>query len=207
MHQSSTDSRHLDPLEGTQGTRRALFVKRWGTLLSPTSPGSSRFSPELLAPGAVEALFRASQAGWWIYLLGNEDEVAHGRVELEAWEGFEADLLQHLSKNGVRVVRSYVCTDDPVDGVAGHRKESVFRLPNTGAMYHAKQTDGIELKTSWVVGDDTLELAAGWRAGCLTAGILGERQGIAGSLETDTAFVAADLPTALQALVTAVRAA
>jgi phosphoglycolate phosphatase-like HAD superfamily hydrolase len=74
-------------------------------------------------------------------------------------------------------------------------------------MYHAKQTDGIELKTSWVVGDDTLELAAGWRAGCLTAGILGERQGIAGSLETDTAFVAADLPTALQALVTAVRAA
>ncbi len=207
MHHSTSNSNHHNPLEGTQGPRRALFLKRWGTLLSPTSPGACRFSPDLLVPGAVEALFRASQAGWWIYLLGNEDEVAHGHVELETWERFEADLLQHLAKNGVRVARSYACTDDPSDGVVGHRKESVYRLPNTGAMYHAKQADGVELKTSWVVGDESLELAAGWRAGCLTAGILGERDCIKGSLETDTAFVAADLPTALQALVSAVRAA
>ena len=207
MHHSNSHSTNLSPLEGTQGPRRALFVKRWGTLLSPTSPGTFQFSPELLVPGAVEALFRASQAGWWIYLLGNEDEVAHGHVEQETWERFEEELIQHLTKNGVRVVRSYGCTDDPIDGVTGHCKESVYRLPNTGAMYHAKQADGVELKNSWVVGDDSLELAAGWRAGCLTAGILGEREDITGPLETDAAFVAADLPSALEALVTAVRAA
>ena len=81
MHHSNNHSSNLSPLEGTEGPRRALFVKRWGTLLAPTSPGALRFSPELLVPGAVEALFRASQAGWWIYLLGNEDGVAHGHME------------------------------------------------------------------------------------------------------------------------------
>ena len=97
MHHSSNRSYNLSPLEGTQGPRRALFVKRWGTLLSPTAPETSCFSPELLVPGALDALFRASQAGWWIYLLGNEDEVAHGHVKLETWERFDADLLQHLA--------------------------------------------------------------------------------------------------------------
>ncbi|MCH2107557.1 MAG: hypothetical protein MK291_13055 [Planctomycetes bacterium] len=197
----------LSPLEGTQGPRRALFIKRQGTLLSSAALSAARFTPELLVPGAVDALFRASQAGWSIYLLGNEDEVAHGRMDIETWERFEDELLQHLRGQGVCVVRSYSCTDDPIDGVGAHRKESVYRLPNTGAMYHAKQAEGVELKSSWIIGNDALELAAGWRAGCLSAGILGEQECITGSLETDTAFVARDLPGALQALITAVRAA
>lgn len=201
------NSSQLPPLEGTQGPRRALFIKRQGTLLTSAALCADRFSPELLVPGAVEALFRASQAGWSIYLLGNEDHVAHGHMEYELWERFEADLLSHLERQGVRVVRSYSCTDDPVNGVKGHRKESVFRLPNTGPMYHAKQFEGIELKSSWVIGDDSIELAAGWRAGCLSAGVLGAREHVTGTLETDTAFVAEDLTGALQAITTAVRAA
>ena len=207
MFNHTSNQSNLAPLEGTDGPRRALFVKRWGTLLQRPESGFPRFDPDLLAPGALEALFRASQAGWWIYLMGNEDDVAHGRVDMETWEQFERDLMDHLSKNGVRVIRSYACTDDSVEGVKEHCKESVYRLPNTGVMYHAYQAEGVELKSSWVIGDETLELAAGWRAGCLTAGILGEGDEITGPLETDTAFVAADLRGALEALVTTLRAA
>ena len=197
----------IAPLEGTDGPRRALFVKRWGTLLRNPESGFPRFDPELLMPGALDALFKASQAGWWIYLLGNEDDVAHGRVAQETWERFERDLLDHLSKHGVRVTRCYTSIDDPSEGVEGHRKESVYRLPNTGALYHAHQSEGIELKSSWVLGNETLELAAGWRAGCRTAGILGDRDSITGPLETDTAFIAQDLRDAIEALVIALRAA
>jgi len=207
MFHPSRKHSYFTPLEGTDSPRRALFVKRWGTLLCKPESGFPRFSPDLLSPGALEALFRASQAGWWIYLLGNEDDVANGSIDQETWEGFESDLMDHLAKQGIRIVRSYACADNPKDGVAGHRMESVYRLPNTGAMYHAHQEEGIELKSSWVIGDETLELAAGWRAGCLTAGILGEGDEISGPLETDMAFVAADLRGALEALVTTIRAA
>ena len=198
---------HLVPLEGTDGPRRALFVKRWGTLLTMPESGLSAFHPDLLVPGATEALFRASQAGWWIYLLGNEDAVARGSLDQETWEQFESELLDHLTRHGVRIMRSYSCTDDPKRGIPGHCKESVYRLPNTGAMYHAHQAEGVELRSSWVLGDETLELAAGWRAGCLTAGVVREGEDISGPLEIDVAFVACDLASAIETLVTPVRAA
>ncbi|MAF64623.1 MAG: hypothetical protein CMJ84_03045 [Planctomycetes bacterium] len=38
-------------------------------------------------------------------------------------------------------------------------------------MYHAAQHDGIDLPRSWVIGDGSQELTAGWRAGCALASI------------------------------------
>ena len=118
----------------------------------------------------------------------------------------ESEFLQHLAKHGISIARSYACTDDPIHGAPGHRKESVFSLPNTGAMHHARRAEGVDLRSSWVIGDESLELVAGWRAGCLTAGIASEGEEIVGSLETDTAFVSTSLCAVIDTLVTAVRA-
>ena len=165
------------PLPGTETPNRALFIDRWGTLLEQPEKGwCARFKEAEFTPGALESLFRAHQAGWKIYLLGNEDAVARGRISDSTWERFEADLLQALSSYGIPVRRNYACLDDPQNGKPPHDKDSVFMLPNTGAMYHAKQHDGIDLERSWVIGDSTIELAAGWRAGCRLAAV---RSGVA----------------------------
>lgn len=167
------------PLPGTESRPRGLFVDRWGTLLElPPEGFVASFGEARFTPRAVDALFRASNAGWRIYLIGNEDAVADGRLSDAAWKRFEAELLAHLAGMGVRVRRNYACLDDPERGKGAHRRDSVYHLPNTGAMYHAMQHDGIELGRSWVVGDSALELAAGWRSGCRLAGVrtgLGQR--------------------------------
>jgi histidinol phosphatase-like enzyme len=171
------------PLEGTVPAPRALFVDRWGTLLETPAAGFARTSEELrFLPGALDALFRASRAGWSIYLLGNEEAVAFGKLAAEAWSEVEKRMLTELYRAGVPVVRSYACIDHP-EGVPGRRNDSVYLLPNTGAFYHATHTDGVELGKSWVIGDSTLELVAGWRAGCRMAAV---RTGVALS---DRAFV------------------
>ena len=195
------------PLEGTKGPKKALFIKRWGTLLKRPEGDFPKFSPELFAEGSIDSLFRATQAGWGIYLVGNEDAVCSGQIEKKEWESFESELLTHLAKSGVNVTRSYACTDDPINGIPGHRKESVYCLPNTGAMHHARQTDLIDLGSSWVIGDESIELTAGWRAGCLTACVVHEGCKHDAELLTDTAFTASDLNSALNTLVSAVRAA
>jgi D-glycero-D-manno-heptose 1,7-bisphosphate phosphatase len=160
------------PLPGTEARPRALFVDRWGTLLQPPEQGSeARFDPALFVAKAVDALFRASHAGWSVYLIGNEEAVACGRVSDGAWMRFEESLLAHLAAYGVRVGRSYACLDHPEQGKGRHKRDSVFLLPNTGAMYHAMQHDGIALGKSWVIGDSTPELVAGWRSGCHVAGV------------------------------------
>ena len=69
------------PLPGTQAPKCALFIDRWGTLLEQPEKGwCARFKDAEFSPGALESLFRAHQAGWMIYLIGNEDAVARGRI-------------------------------------------------------------------------------------------------------------------------------
>jgi histidinol phosphatase-like enzyme len=159
------------PLEGTTPLPRALFVDRWGTLLETPRQGFAATPAEVrFHAGALDALFRASQAGWRIYLLGNEDAVAFGHLALESWKEIEKKMLADLARAGVALTRQYACLDHP-EGVAGRRNDSVYLLPNTGAFYHAFHTDGIDLPKSWVIGDSTLELVAGWRSGCRMAAV------------------------------------
>ncbi len=160
------------PLPGTGSPKRALFIDRWGTLLAlPKRGACARFSDAEFYPGSLDALFRASQSGWLIYLIGNEDSVARGRISIRSWERFEKELITALAAHGIPIQRNYACLDHPAHGKADRMKDSVFLLPNTGIMYHAMQHDGIELDGSWVIGDGRLELAAGWRAGCRLMGL------------------------------------
>lgn len=185
-------------LPGTTPPVRGLFIDRWGTLLELPKKGfEARFENASFTPGAIDLLFRAHQAGWKLYLLGNEDSVARGQIKLTTWETFEAQLLAHLASLGAPIERCYACVDHPQHGASERQRDSVFLLPNTGAMYHAKQHDGVRLDQSWVIGDSTLELAAGWRAGCHTAGV---RTGLAsadGELSIDPEFISEDLASAL----------
>ena len=159
------------PLEGTVPAPRALFIDRWGTLLETPGEGFASTPAELrFFPGVLDALFRASRLGWQIYLLGNEDAVAFGRLSVEAWSAIEKKMLADLTGAGVPVAGNYACLDHPA-GVAGRRNDSVYLLPNTGVFYHALHGQGVDLAKSWVIGDSTLELVAGWRAGCRLAAV------------------------------------
>jgi histidinol-phosphate phosphatase family protein len=169
MHSSQRSP--YPPLEGTVPAPRALFIDRWGTMLETPSSGFATSPLEVrFQSGALDALFRASQAGWRLYLLGNEDAVAFGHLALEAWHEIEKKMLKELSRAGVSIARNYVCLEHP-EGAPGHRNDSVYFLPNTGAFYHALHMDGVDLAKSWVIGDSTVELVAGWRAGCRMAAV------------------------------------
>ncbi len=187
-------------LEGTAPAPRALFVDRWGTLFQVPDAGFARTPSEVqFQPGAADALFRASQAGWRLYLIGNEEAVASGRLALDAWKAIEKKIQAELAAAGVPIAAHYACLDHP-EGVPGRRNDSVYLLPNTGVFYHATHTHDIDLAKSWVIGDSTLELVAGWRAGLRMAAVrtglaLGDR-----TFEVDPEVVADDLRAVVQEL-------
>jgi histidinol-phosphate phosphatase family protein len=186
---------------------RALFVKRWGVLLELTEPPRGlAFDECLLVPGAVDALYRARQAGWRLYLIGNEEAVARGRVSEATWRAFESALLTHLASRGARIARSYACLDHP-EGKGPHRKRSVFQLPDTGAFFHAAQHDDVDLVHSWVIGDTTVDLSGGERAGCRVAAVR-SGQGLAdGALEVEPELLGQHLGEVVDALTSALRRA
>ena len=102
------------PLAGTEAPVRGLFIDRWGTLIDSQDACLGQQSvPWNFVPNAVDAIFRAQQAGWLIYLIGNESGVASGEIEESFWLEQERDLLSRLSGQGVRVTRAQL----------GHRRQ------------------------------------------------------------------------------------
>ncbi len=190
----------LSPIPGAGIPPRGLFIDRWGTLLETPRYGVVRTLAEVtFTPGALDALFHARQSGWEIYLVGNEPDVAFGKLSMDEWRKFEAELLEHLRSQGIPIKRSYACLDHP-RGVKARARDSVFLLPNTGALYHASQFDGISLPHSWVIGDGNIELAAGWRAGCRIAGVGRDRNFMHGVPAVDPVLVEASLANVLEEL-------
>lgn len=150
---------------------RGVFLDVLGTLVAPDENGGfPRFDDAEFYEGVLDGLFRVTQAGWHLYLVGNVDTVPRGVQSIDDWKVFQAELHAHLKGLGIRMRRDYTCTDHP-EGVKGHDRDSVYLLPGTGAMHHAAQADEVSLPLSWVVGDSTVELVAGWRAGCRIAGV------------------------------------
>jgi D-glycero-D-manno-heptose 1,7-bisphosphate phosphatase len=186
------------PLPGTGPQKRALFIDRFGTLLELHEGKPRTIYKEIkFQEGVLDALFRCVQSGWMIYLIGNESTVAGGQRSQADWEKFQTKLLAEMHKQGVDVAHCYACLTDPETGKGKAQVDSVFLLPNTGAMYHARQHDDIVLETSWVIGDSAVELAAGWRAGCRTAGIDSGEELSQPKLQTNPEFVSDSLVEAL----------
>ena len=76
----------------------------------------------------------------------------------------------------------------------------MYLLPNTGAFYHAAHNDGVDLGKSWVIGDNTLELVAGWRAGCRQAGVRTGRAVQDGAFNVDPEFICENVGEAIREL-------
>jgi histidinol phosphatase-like enzyme len=182
---------------------RGLFIDRWGTLLQTPERGYAEHPDELaFIEGGLDALFRAQQAGFSIYLFGNEDAVAQGHLSDAAWKEVQGGLHARLKSHGIELKRDYSCVDHP-NGSGAHQQDSVYLLPNTGAFHHSMHFDNLAIEHSWVIGDSTVELAAGWRAGCHVAGV---RTGLGlsdRSYDVDPPVIARNLQSVLSELVRA----
>ncbi|QDU85135.1 D-glycero-alpha-D-manno-heptose-1,7-bisphosphate 7-phosphatase [Planctomycetes bacterium Pla163] len=159
------------PIPGTTPTPRGLFLDVWGTLCE-LPPGGRASAPAdvRFVPGVLDALFACHREGWRLYLVGNETDVALGHLDERTWKRVEETLMGGLEDAGIEITRSYICTTHP-NGIGHLQSDSVYMLPGTGGFYHASHNDGIDIERSWVVGDSTLELVAGWRAGLMTCAV------------------------------------
>ena len=184
------------PLPGTGAPARGLFLARSGVLFERAARDQARFDQERLSEALLPLLFRATQSGWTLYLVGNEEGVARGRISELQWERFELECLAFLKAQGIVVKKCYASLDSP-EGKGKHRRDSVFRFPNTGVFYHAAQEDGIELAESWMISSDLHELAAGWRAGLRLAAVAFERPDADSDLRVEPGLSAATPRAAL----------
>ncbi|HWF45494.1 MAG TPA: HAD-IIIA family hydrolase [Bryobacteraceae bacterium] len=166
---------------------RAVFLDRDGVLNEPIVRDGKPYPPQCfedfrLLPGVEEACVSLRNAGFRLIVATNQPDVGRGEIARELVERMHSRLCELLP-----IDRVEVCYD-PGDG-----ESSQFRKPNPGMLLRAAQSLGIDLKSSYMVGDRWRDIDCGYTAGCRTVFI---DRGYRESLREQPDLRAVDLPSA-----------
>jgi D-glycero-D-manno-heptose 1,7-bisphosphate phosphatase len=153
---------------GRPGPGRAVFLDKDGTLLENVP---YNVDPDLmrLAPGVGEALLLLQRAGFLLFVVSNQSGVARGFFNESDLEPVWRRLRELLSPAGVIVTDIYYCPHHPQGSVDTFTRECGCRKPAPGMLLEAAEEHGVDLGSSWMVGDILDDVEAGQRAGCRTA--------------------------------------
>lgn len=138
--------------------RPAVFADRDGTLIVdvgyPRDPAAVR-----LLPGAGRALRELQEAGWLVVVVSNQSGIGRGIVSPEQARTVHERFLELLGREAVVPDAVKYCPHAPQEGCA-------CRKPAPGMLLEAASELGVDLPASAMVGDKTVDVEAGRRAGC-----------------------------------------
>jgi D-glycero-D-manno-heptose 1,7-bisphosphate phosphatase len=144
-----------------QMTRSAVFLDRDGVINrafirdgTPYPPASLR-DLEIL-PHVPEALSALRAQGYSLVVVTNQPDVARGTASRELVDSIHERLQGELGLDAI-----FTCFHDDAD-------ECDCRKPKPGLLFRAANDLGIDLKSSFMVGDRWRDVEAGRRAGCRT---------------------------------------
>ena len=139
--------------------RRAVFLDRDGVVVGAIVrdglPRSASTLEELeILPDAAEACAGLKEAGFALVVVTNQPEIARGTLDPETVARQNDVLRAALPLDEV-----VVCPHDDADGCD-------CRKPKPGMLLDAAARLGVDLASSFMVGDRWKDLEAGRRAGC-----------------------------------------
>ncbi len=148
--------------EGVRAVKRkAVFLDRDGVINRVTIRDGKPHPPSCIEKlevlhGVPEALERLHAAGFRLVVVTNQPDVGRGRQQIETVEAIHAALRSALPLDEIRV-----CYHDESHACA-------CRKPLPGMILDAARENGLDLSSSFVVGDRWRDIEAGRRAGCTT---------------------------------------
>lgn len=148
-----------------------IFFDRDGTINVDADYLSDPDDLELI-PGAAEAIRDANRLGVRAFVITNQSGVARGLYSEEDVRAVHQRLTRLLARDGAHIDAFYYCPHHPEYGEAPYRRVCSCRKPKTGMLLQAQMEFGINLASSFVVGDKCTDLQAGRAAACGTVLVL-----------------------------------
>ena len=136
---------------------RAVFLDRDGTIIEERNY-LRRVEDVTIFPGAGRALGRLQQAGFKLFIVSNQSGVGRGYFTLADVEKVNGYLSRELGREGARFEKVYVAPEAPGTPSRG-------RKPSPQFLFDAQAEFGLDLGSSFMVGDKLIDLECGWNAG------------------------------------------
>ena len=140
---------------------KGIFFDRDGVINDNKKP-VNKPDELVLFDGVKEALKKATDAGYEIFIVTNQGGIELGHITHEDLNDIHNSLNQKLE--GYCNIREIAYCPD-------FKKPSSCRKPEPGMILDLAQRHNVDLEKSWMVGDLETDITAGLKAGCHTAKI------------------------------------
>jgi histidinol-phosphate phosphatase family protein len=140
-------------------TLKAVFLDRDG-VLTRERPDYVKTPEELeILPGIGPPLHDLREHGFRLVIVTNQSVVGRGKATNTEMGRIHDKLRSELRRMGCYVDAIYYCPHRPEEGCS-------CRKPEPGLILRAGKDLGIDVATSWLIGDKEIDLEAAKRAGC-----------------------------------------
>lgn len=141
----------------TGGRPPAVFFDRDGTLIDDIGYLAN---PEgvIFYPGVPEALKKLQDSGYLLVVITNQSGIGRGYFSEQTAIAVNLSLLNLLRERGVGLSAVYYCPHHPDE-------RCLCRKPGIIMLKRAIDELGIDINSSWVVGDTDKDVRAGMNAG------------------------------------------
>ena len=182
--------------------RPAVFIDRDGTINEQRGYINHISKFELL-PGVGKAISLLNTNDHIVVVTSNQSGVARGYFPMQLVKDIHDVMVLELKKYNAYVDRIYFCPHHPDGIVPEYSRECSCRKPNIGLIKQAQDELGIDMETSYVIGDRLLDIEFAHNANLpgilvLTGYGKGEVQYSMSHKSITPAYVAEDLLGAVQ---------
>ncbi|KKU92909.1 MAG: hypothetical protein A3J30_03065 [Candidatus Wildermuthbacteria bacterium RIFCSPLOWO2_02_FULL_47_9c] len=151
--------------------RRAIFLDRDGVLNEEVDQ-LAKIEDFRLYDFTPEAVKKINESDFMAIVVSNQPMVAKGFMTEKDVQEMQKELETELGKKGAKIDAAYYCFHHPEKGFEGERPElkieCACRKPKPGLLLEAQKDFHIDLKRSYMIGDQTVDILAGRNAGCKT---------------------------------------
>jgi D-glycero-D-manno-heptose 1,7-bisphosphate phosphatase len=144
---------------------RAVFLDRDGTIIEDVGylDDCSRIK---FLPRVSEAIKLLNKSGFKVIIVTNQAGVARGYFTEDTVKEINRYTQESLAKQGAFIDKIYYCPHHAEGTIEEYKKDCNWRKPNPGMIEEAAREFEIDLENSFAIGDKSIDIEAGRRAGC-----------------------------------------
>ena len=175
--------------------KRAFFLDRDGVIIEQVEYIRDPDEVKLI-PRAAEALKLIHENGFLAVVVSNQSGIARKKFTLEELTAVQKRMYDLLAAAGEKIDGFYFCPHDP------HVEVCPCRKPKPGMILQAARELGIDVASSFMIGDRPADIETGIAAGCRDCAmtLTGYGEGKADEARSRGYRVASDLLDAVKTL-------
>jgi D-glycero-D-manno-heptose 1,7-bisphosphate phosphatase len=144
--------------------KRAIFLDRDGTLNEDVGYPND-FSQINIYPYSFEALRKINASGFLAVVITNQSGIGRGYLTENNLQGIHQKMMAAFDARGVHLDGLYFCPHYELSSDPRYRKNCACRKPEPGMAVRAAQDLGIDLHSSYVIGDKVEDILFGLKIG------------------------------------------